>query len=90
MTLTARGPIPIIDADSHITEPADVWTSRVQKRFLEYAPRVELNPATRPQPLANRGEWFWPCVGSCPHSSRLARVLAVFTVGVRGHGPRIV
>jgi predicted TIM-barrel fold metal-dependent hydrolase len=30
----------IIDADSHVTEPADVWTSRVPSRYREDVPRV--------------------------------------------------
>ncbi len=32
--------IPVIDADSHLTEPADVWTSRVPKRYLERVPQM--------------------------------------------------
>ncbi len=30
----------LIDADSHITEPADVWTSRVPARYVEDVPKV--------------------------------------------------
>ena len=30
----------IIDADSHITEPPDVWTSRVPAKYREDVPRV--------------------------------------------------
>ena len=30
----------IIDADSHLTEPADVWTSRVPAKYREVVPRV--------------------------------------------------
>jgi hypothetical protein len=30
----------IIDADSHITEPADVWTSRVASKDVEHVPHV--------------------------------------------------
>lgn len=30
----------IIDADSHITEPADVWVSRVPSKYKESVPRV--------------------------------------------------
>ncbi len=29
-----------VDVDTHITEPGDVWTSRVPKRFLDRAPRM--------------------------------------------------
>ena len=30
----------IIDADSHITEPPDVWTSRVPARYRDDVPHV--------------------------------------------------
>ena len=33
-------PRRILSADSHVIEPADVWTSRIDKRFLDRAPRV--------------------------------------------------
>ena len=29
-----------IDADTHITEPGDVWTSRLPRRFQDAAPRM--------------------------------------------------
>ena len=38
--------MPVIDTDSHITEPADLWTSRVSKKWLDGAPKVAINPAT--------------------------------------------
>ena len=31
----------VISADSHINEPPDLWTSRVQAKFKDRAPRVE-------------------------------------------------
>jgi uncharacterized protein len=31
----------IIDVDAHITEPPDVWTSRVAARFRDRVPHVE-------------------------------------------------
>jgi predicted TIM-barrel fold metal-dependent hydrolase len=31
----------IIDADSHVTEPADVWTARVPKKYVDDVPHVE-------------------------------------------------
>ena len=31
----------IIDSDSHVTEPADVWTSRVPKKYIDDVPHVE-------------------------------------------------
>jgi predicted TIM-barrel fold metal-dependent hydrolase len=33
--------IPVICADSHITEPADLWTSRMPSKFGDLIPRVE-------------------------------------------------
>jgi predicted TIM-barrel fold metal-dependent hydrolase len=32
--------IRVIDADSHVTEPPDLWTSRLGKELLDYSPRV--------------------------------------------------
>jgi predicted TIM-barrel fold metal-dependent hydrolase len=37
---------PIVDADSHVTEPADLWTSRLASKWLTDAPRVERNVET--------------------------------------------
>ena len=31
----------IIDADTHLTEPPDVWISRVPKKYLEHVPHME-------------------------------------------------
>jgi predicted TIM-barrel fold metal-dependent hydrolase len=31
----------LISADSHVTEPGDLWTSRVDKRFRDRVPRIE-------------------------------------------------
>ncbi|HMD05244.1 MAG TPA: hypothetical protein VKG68_08200, partial [Candidatus Binatus sp.] len=33
----------ILSADSHVVEPADVWTARIDQRFLDRAPRVIKN-----------------------------------------------
>ena len=42
----ALAPQLIIDADSHVTEPADVWTARVPSRYRDDVPRVvEQGPA---------------------------------------------
>ena len=39
----------IIDADTHVTEPADVWTSRVPRALRERVPRVEWDPKLQEQ-----------------------------------------
>jgi predicted TIM-barrel fold metal-dependent hydrolase len=36
----ALAPQLIIDADSHVTEPADVWTARVPSRYRDLVPKV--------------------------------------------------
>jgi hypothetical protein len=37
----------IIDADTHLTEPPDVWTTRVPQRYLDEVPHVERNDEGR-------------------------------------------
>ena len=32
---------PIISADSHITEPGDTYTSRIDRKWKDKAPRIE-------------------------------------------------
>ena len=34
-----------ISADSHVVEPADLWTTRMDRRFRERAPHLEAGPA---------------------------------------------
>ncbi|MFQ5507108.1 MAG: amidohydrolase family protein [Planctomycetota bacterium] len=34
----------VIDADTHITEPGDLWTSRLPEKFRERGPRLVRNP----------------------------------------------
>lgn len=35
--------IRLIDTDSHVSEPVDLWTSRMHGRWAEYAPHVEMD-----------------------------------------------
>jgi predicted TIM-barrel fold metal-dependent hydrolase len=39
-------PYPIISADSHFTEPADLWLTRIDPEFRERAPHVEVQAHT--------------------------------------------
>jgi predicted TIM-barrel fold metal-dependent hydrolase len=39
--------IPLVDVDSHVLEPPDLWTSRLGKRLAEYIPRVVTDPSTK-------------------------------------------
>ena len=43
----------IISADSHVFEPPDLWTSRIEPKFKERAPRVDHQD----------GEDWWFCDG---------------------------
>ena len=36
-----------ISADSHVLEPADLWTTRMEKKFRDKAPRIVHNPPGR-------------------------------------------
>ena len=33
-----------VSADGHVVEPADLWTTRMDKRFRDRAPRIESRP----------------------------------------------
>ena len=44
MAVTASD-VRVIDTDSHIIEPEDLWTARVPKKFVNDVPRVDLKPA---------------------------------------------
>jgi predicted TIM-barrel fold metal-dependent hydrolase len=47
----ARTAIRVIDADTHLTEPADLWTARIPRRFRDDAPSVHLHEES--------GTWRW-------------------------------
>jgi predicted TIM-barrel fold metal-dependent hydrolase len=54
-------PAPLlIDSDTHITEPPDLWTSRVPARWKHRVPRVEWDEQTREQWWVIDGEKFNP------------------------------
>jgi uncharacterized protein len=48
---TAETPFRVIDSDSHLTEPPDLWTSRLPSKWAEDAPRVQWSSA--------KGEEAW-------------------------------
>lgn len=47
----AASPTAVIDADTHLTEPVDLWTSRLPRRWHHQAPAVHRDPGT--------GAWRW-------------------------------
>ena len=64
----------LISADSHLTEPGDLWTSRVEKKYLERVPRMEhLEKGAAwvmegvPEPVAFG---FTVCAGNAPEDLR--------------------
>jgi len=38
--------VPVIDADSHLTEPPDLWTKGLSRKWREVGPHMELDSAT--------------------------------------------
>jgi len=50
-TATTEPKQRVIDADTHLTEPVDLWTARLPTRFRDDAPRVELHERS--------GSWRW-------------------------------
>jgi predicted TIM-barrel fold metal-dependent hydrolase len=53
-------PLPIVDADTHIVEPADLWASRVANRFADVMPRVEIDDEGYPRWRMGGGRWLTP------------------------------
>jgi predicted TIM-barrel fold metal-dependent hydrolase len=49
----------VISADSHVTEPADLWQERVDRRFRDRAPYVTKNPGAGPA-------WLFVAEGTAP------------------------
>jgi predicted TIM-barrel fold metal-dependent hydrolase len=47
MSQAQRPKYTLIDADTHITEPADVWTSRVPSRWKDRVPQVRWDDASQ-------------------------------------------
>jgi predicted TIM-barrel fold metal-dependent hydrolase len=38
--------IRVVDTDTHVSEPADLWTSRVPKQWIDQVPTVGIHPET--------------------------------------------
>src|SRR5207244_97029 len=49
---TRMGDYRIVSSDSHLVEPPDLWTSRIERRFLERAPRVVFG-------ATEQGDWWY-------------------------------
>ena len=44
MTDTMVRGIRVVDTDTHVTEPPDLWTSRVASKWKDDVPHVEVHP----------------------------------------------
>jgi uncharacterized protein len=56
MANAALRDIRVIDTDTHVTEPPDLWTSRVPKRYVEDAPHLETHADGHPH-WRIAGDW---------------------------------
>ncbi|MEE9277873.1 MAG: amidohydrolase family protein, partial [Dehalococcoidia bacterium] len=52
--------IQVIDADTHISEPEDVWTSRVSKKWGELVPHVQFDADSKKDRWYMGGKRFMP------------------------------
>ena len=81
--------IPIIDTDTHVVEPPDLWTSRVSSKWGDLVPHVALG-----RPVAEEEAWF---IGDSAARRRrragdggLVRAPAVPPAALRRHRPGVV
>jgi len=50
--------IRVIDTDTHVTEPPDLWTSRVPARLVDQVPQVGVHPVTGHHHWQVAGTWL--------------------------------
>jgi predicted TIM-barrel fold metal-dependent hydrolase len=60
----ATTPIRVVDNDSHLTEPPDLWTSRLPRKWLDDAPRVEIEEDTGIARWRVGDRWLGPVGGN--------------------------
>jgi len=58
--------IAVIDTDAHVSEPADLWTSRVSSRWGDLVPHVAKNPAGPRADGATDDVWIFGGVPALP------------------------
>lgn len=56
--------IKVIDADTHISEPANLWTDRVSKKWGDEIPHVKFDPNTKEDRWVMGGKFFMPTAGA--------------------------
>ena len=50
--------VHVIDTDTHLTEPPDLWTSRVAAKWRDEVPRVDIHPQTGHHHWQVAGTWL--------------------------------
>jgi predicted TIM-barrel fold metal-dependent hydrolase len=50
--------VRVIDTDTHVSEPPDLWTSRVATKWVDDVPRVEVHPETGHHHWRVAGTWL--------------------------------
>lgn len=50
----------VVDADTHIIEPPDLWTSRLPRHLVEQGPKVDIHPQTGGNHWHIGQHWLWP------------------------------
>jgi predicted TIM-barrel fold metal-dependent hydrolase len=81
MVATTSTDIGIIDTDSHVTEPLDLWTSRLPKKWADYAPHAEFDEQISEQ------RWV---VGGVVMSSKLGKEARSPRERARGTGSSLM
>lgn len=56
MTTTLQQ-VAVIDTDTHVTEPPDLWTSRVPAKYVDEVPHIEVHPETGHHHWRIGGDW---------------------------------
>ena len=70
--------MPVVDVDSHVIEPADLWTSRVSPKYREQAPHVVADPKT--------GRQLPPATAQVAHQ-QASHLVDEILASRRGHPP---
>ena len=59
--------IPIIDSDTHVTEPADLWTSRLASKWGDRIPHVRWDSQSQTESWFIGGQNFGAAAASASY-----------------------
>ena len=80
MSEAAIASMPIIDIDSHFTEPADLWTSRAPSKFRDGVPRLIDDPENEGGQCWVSGDVRLSPPGLCVIRPDRSKALGIFTL----------